>query len=404
MMGKITKGGSFRGCVEYVTRKKKDNPDGTPCSEWRIIDLKDVSDLVGRESIIASFEDNRALNPRLKNPVGHISLNFHADDKDKIDEAKMVEIASKYMERMGIVDTPYIIVQHLDKDYPHCHIVFSRIDNHAETISDKNDYKRNKDICLDLTKEYGLHISDNKRQTNVNKLRGNEKIRYEIFNAVDAALHDNSISTFEQFEAKLKALGVGIEYKFRRGTNEVQGLSFTRKGRRFPASKIDRRFSYGNIKAHLSKNRPLHPQSKWMYADGSIVPIRSYKGVQLTRSQMKSYVAGKAIRLDGCQGEHPTVYIKFDPDRMIPGVYRSNPDIPQRSATTQLQGAGITMSSPSFRGGAHDDQSMAVGGDGMPDDFKQWLSRHPGLTLDEARSRYREEQKAKQRKKGPRLH
>ena len=119
---------------------------------------------------------------------------------------------------------------------------------------------------------------------------------------------------------------------------------------------------------------------------------------------MKSYVAGKAIRLDGCQGEHPTVYIKFDPDRMIPGVYRSNPDIPQQSATTQLQGAGITMSSPSFRGGAHDDQSMAVGGDGMPDDFKQWLSRHPSLTLDEARSRYREEQKAKQRKKGPRLH
>ena len=47
MMGKITKGGSFRGCVEYVTRKKKDNPDGTPCSEWRIIDLKDVSDLAG---------------------------------------------------------------------------------------------------------------------------------------------------------------------------------------------------------------------------------------------------------------------------------------------------------------------------------------------------------------------
>ena len=404
MMGKITKGSSFGGCVNYVTRKKKDNPDGTPCSEWRIIDLKDVSDLDGRENIIASFEDNRALNPRLKNPVGHISLNFHAEDKDKINDEKMVEIARKYMERMGIVDTPYIVVRHLDKDYPHCHIVFSRINNYGETISDKNDYERNKDICLDLTKEYGLHISDSKRQTNVNRLRGNEKIRYEIFNAVDAALHDNSISTFEQFEAKIKASGVGIEYKFKRGTNEIQGLSFTRKGKRFPASKIDRRFSYGNITAHLGKNKPLHPQSKWMYADGSIVPIGSYKGVQLTRSQMNSYVAGKAIRLDGCQGENPTVYIKFDKDRMMPSIYRSNPDIPQRSTTTQSQGAGITMSLSSFRGGAHDDQSMAVGGNGIPDDFKQWLSRHPGLSIDEARHRYREELKAKQRRKGPRLH
>ena len=403
MMGKITKGSSFGGCVDYVTRKKKNNPDGTPCSEWRIIDLKDVSDLEGRESIIASFDDNRALNPRLKNPVGHISLNFHADDKDKINDEKMVEIARKYMERMGIVDTPYIVVRHLDKDYPHCHIVFSRINNYGETISDKNDSERNKDICLDLTKEYGLHISDSKRQTNVNRLRGNEKIRYEIFNAVDAALHDNSISTFEQFEAKLKALGVGIEYKFRRGTNEVQGLSFTRKGRRFPASKIDRRFSYGNIKTHLGKNRPLHPQSKWMYADGSIVPIRSYKGVKLNRTQINDYVIGKTIRLDGCQGENPTVYIKFDKDRMIPSIYSSNPDIPQRSATTQSQGARITLSTPSFRGGAHDDKSFAFG-DGISDDFKRWLSRHPGLSIDEAIRRYREEQKAKQRRKGPRLH
>ena len=315
----------------------------------------------------------------------------------------MVEIARKYMERMGIVDTPYIVVQHLDKDYPHCHIVFSRIDNHAEIISDKNDYKRNKDICLDLTKEYGLHISDNKRQTNVNKLRGNEKIRYEIFNAVDAALHDNSISTFEQFEAKLKVSGVSVEYKFKRGTNEVQGLSFTRKGKRFPASKIDRRFSYGNIKAHLSKNRPLHPQSKWMYADGSIVPIRSYKGVKLTRTQINDYVAGKTIRVDGCQGNHPTMYIKFDKDRMIPSIYSSNPDIPQRLTTTQSQEAGITLSTPSFRGGAQDDQSFASG-DGISDDFKRWLSRHPGLSIDEALHRYRDEQKAKQRRKGPRLH
>ena len=403
MMGKITKGSSFGGCVNYVTRKKKDNPDGTPCSEWRIIDLKDVSDLDGRECIIASFEDNRALNPRLKNPVGHISLNFHAEDKDKINDEKMVEIARKYMERMGIVDTPYIVVRHLDKDYPHCHIVFSRINNYGETISDKNDYERNKDICLDLTKEYGLHISDSKQQTNVNRLRGNEKIRYEIFNAVDAAWNDRTISTFSQFEAKLKASGIGVEYKFKRGTSEVQGIWYTRKGKRFPASKIDRRFSYGNIKAHLGKNRPLHPQSKWMYADGTIVPIKSYKGVQFTRTQINDYVAGKTIRLDGCQGNHPTMYIKFDPDRMIPSIYSSYPDVQRTTNKSQSQGAGITLTSPSFNGGVQDDQSFASGY-GISDDFKLWLSRHPGLSIDEALHRYRDEQKAKLRRKGPCLH
>lgn len=402
MMGKITKGGSFGGCVDYVTRKKKDKPDGSPCDEWRLIDCIDVSIIEGREGIIESFEDNLALNPTLKNPVGHISLNFHANDKDKVDDNRMTEIARKYMERMGIVDTPYIVVRHLDKEYPHCHIVFSRINNHAETISDKNDFDRNRKVCLDLTKEYGLHISEGKRQTNVNKLRGAEKIRYEIFNAVDAVWNDKSVYTFEQFEAQLKASGVGIEYKCRRGSNEVQGLWYTRKGKRFAASKIDRRFNYGNIKNHLAANKPLHPQSKWMYADGTIVPFYKYAGVKLTESQVQNYTAGKAIRIDGCSGDYPTVFIKFDTQRMVPAIYSSNPDL-ARTAKSYSPDTGIRLSHTSVGRTQPQEEGFAHGSE-LPDDFKLWLRRHPGLTIDEARTRYREEQKAKRRRQGPKLH
>ena len=388
MMGKITKGGSFGGCVDYVTRRKKDNPDGSPNKEWRLIDCKDVSTIEGRNGIIASFEDNLALNPTLKNPVGHISLNFHANDKDKVDDRIMVEIAQKYMKKMGIVDTPYIIVRHLDKAYPHCHIVFSRIDNHAETISDKNDFNRNRDVCLDLTKEYGLHISESKRQTNVNKLRGTEKIRYEIFNAIDAVWNDKSIHTFEQFQARLKASGVGIEYKYKRGTSELQGLWYTRKGKRFAASKIDRRFSLGNISKHLAANKPRHPKSQWLYADGTIVPISSYKGVKFTPQQIKDYVAGHAIRVDGCKDGPSTVYVKFNRERMNPCIYTSNPDAAQ--TVSQPLGSGIKFSNAMAGNTPQQDESFAYG-NGLSDDFKLWLSRHPGMTIDEALSRYREE-------------
>ena len=58
-----------------------------------------------------------------------------------------------------------------------------------------------------------------------------------------------------------------------------------------------------------------------MYADGTIVSIKNFKGVQLTKTQIDDYVAGKPIQVDGCQGNYPTMYIKFDPDRMIPGFY-----------------------------------------------------------------------------------
>lgn len=383
MMAKLRKGGDFRGCVNYVTRAKKDNPDGTPCGEWRLIDAEGVATYGGREEIIASFEDNQALNPRLQNVVGHFSLNFHANDRPKINDKIMVEIAHKYMERMGIVDTPFIIVRHLDKDYPHCHLVFSRVDNHGETISDKNDFNRNKKVCLGLTKEYGLHISEGKSKTKVNRLRGVEKIRYEIFSAVDTIWNDGGIYTFEQFEARLKAAGVGIEYKYRRGTNQVQGLWYTRKGKKFPASKIDRRFSYGNIARHLANNKPLHPKSKFMFIDGTIRPINKMLGVTLTAQQVNDYVSGKTIRLDGCPGEYPTIYVKFDSTVMNPRTYLNDPDSPEQtvSSHTFSVGQSTQASSP-----PQEEQGFAHGG-GLT--WPEFRALHPELSGQEALKRFR---------------
>ena len=58
--------------------------------------------------------------------------------------------------------------------------------------------------------------------------------------------------------------------------------------------------------------------------------------------------------------------------------------------------------SPSSGSAPIQDEGFTQGA-ALPDDFKLWLSRHPGLTFDEALHRYREEQKAKQRRKGPKM-
>lgn len=119
-----------------------------------------------------------------------------------------------------------------------------------------------------------------------------------------------------------------------------------------------------------------------MYADGSIVPIASYKGVRLTTQQMNDYVAGKAIRVDGCQGDMPTVWIKFNPQRMTPGVYSSNPDLAGQAAS-QSQNYGTRLSQVPSSGTSQMQEGFANGGV-LPDDFKLWMSRHPGLTIEEA--------------------
>jgi hypothetical protein len=57
--------------------------------------------------------------PSDTNPLsnsGLVSLDFSAQDREKLSNAKMGQIAKEYMSKMGITDTQYIIGRHYDKD------------------------------------------------------------------------------------------------------------------------------------------------------------------------------------------------------------------------------------------------------------------------------------------------
>ena len=70
MIGKIKKGKSFGGCIRYVMGK--DNA--------AIIDSDGV--LLGNiREITDSFNYQCELNPKIKQPVGHIALSFKPEDK-----------------------------------------------------------------------------------------------------------------------------------------------------------------------------------------------------------------------------------------------------------------------------------------------------------------------------------
>lgn len=152
MMAKITKGASFGGAVRYIFDPKKGaEPIGSDG-----VRLKDF------DSIIRSFETQAGLNPRISKPVGHISLDFSAQDSSKLDSLKMVAIALEYMKQMRIRDTQFIIGRHHDKEHPHIHILYNRIDNNGHTISDQNDRLRSSKICKELTLKYGLYMASGK--------------------------------------------------------------------------------------------------------------------------------------------------------------------------------------------------------------------------------------------------
>ena len=83
-------------------------------------------------------------------------------DAPKLTDEKVVQLAQEYMREMKITDTQYIIVRHQDREHPHVHIVFNRIDNNGKTISDRNDMYRNEQVCKKLKAKHGLYFAKGK--------------------------------------------------------------------------------------------------------------------------------------------------------------------------------------------------------------------------------------------------
>ena len=131
MIGKIIAGSSFGATVGYVMKEQS-----------RILSFEGIEP-PNVQDMVRDFKDQTLLNPRIKNAVGHISLSFSVKDADKLTDPIMAQIAREYMERMGIRNTQFLIVRHTDQAHPHCHIVYNRVGNNGQTISDRNIKIRN---------------------------------------------------------------------------------------------------------------------------------------------------------------------------------------------------------------------------------------------------------------------
>jgi len=247
MIGKIKKGKSFGGCIRYVMGK--DNAE---------IIASDGVLLGTNKEIIDSFNYQRLLNPKIKQPLGHIALSFKPEDAPRLSDEFMAKIALEYMELMGIKNTQFILVRHHNTDNPHCHLIYNRINYDGKVISSQNDFKRNEIATKKLKDKYGLTYAEDKSKTNVKKLYDPERVKYEIHNAVKAAL--KRCKTWEEFNEELKRRGIHLEFAFRRkntrAVDDIQGLRFAKDGLTFKASDVGRQFSYSKLNAQLSWNKP----------------------------------------------------------------------------------------------------------------------------------------------------
>ena len=248
MIAKIMKGSGFKGVINYILDPKK----GT-----ELIDNSGVrTDSISH--IVQSFIDQTELNPRVSKVVGHISLNFSAQDSSKLSNEWMAQIAREYMEKMGIKDTQYIIGRHFDKEHPHVHIAFNRIDNKGKTISDRNDRFRSEKICKELTAKHGLYFADGKEKVKEHRLKEPDKTKYEIYQALKAEIA--RCRDWKTLLSRLEKQDIDVRFKYKGNSQEVQGIIFEKNGYHFNGSKVDRNFSYSKIDFALHQNNRKHEQ------------------------------------------------------------------------------------------------------------------------------------------------
>ena len=243
MIAKIIKGTNFSGVVNYMLSKRE--------GQVKVLQANGVRSSLPND-IAHDFNLQTSMRPNVQKPVCHTILSFSAHDSERLTDATMVKIANEYLHKMGYGDTQSLIVRHSDRHHPHLHICINRIGNNGKTIIDHNEKYRSTKICRELTERYGLTIGEGKQEVNRSRLRGEDKLRYEIFDTIKSILPQSQ--TWKDFVAGLEQQGIATRLKTKGNTDVVQGIIFKKDGCSFSGSKIDRSCSFSRLNAEIDRN------------------------------------------------------------------------------------------------------------------------------------------------------
>lgn len=385
MIGKISSGSSFGGCMSYITREKQDKLPKDK-QVWRALGSDGIRLDIGednwRKQVTQDMERPMLSRSEIKEPCGHISLGFSPKDSDRLTDDYMLKIAEEYMEKMGITDTPYIIVRHTDKPHPHCHIMFSRVDYDGKIIKSATNRYRNKAVCLDLTRHHNLTMGTDSLSLDPEKLRGSERSKVEIRQIANEVLSDPAVLNVDTFIESMKERGVKVEVlRDKMPEQKMKTLIYRKGNHSFVASKIGKRFTPNNVIKELNRHAAqaeqermsstVDPNNQWVHLDGSPVAPTMFGNIEITPEQQQLYIKGYTIHIGDA-------YIRFNPETKQPDVSRHNLDI--------LTGTGMP-----FVPGAHPEYEAFYNGlSGFDKEaFKRFRRSHPTLTNQEAMSMFK---------------
>ena len=212
MVGRITKGASIRGVLEYNAGKVR-NGEATVLYGNLVLGDCEQSDTFDMRRALLSFQpylDTR----KIKDPVFHESLN--PDITDCLTDAQLTEIAREYMERMGFGQQPYYVFKHRDIDREHIHIVSVRIDEYGRKLDHNFERRRSVDALQSIERRYGLRPAvKGQEQREFDTARrveyGRDNLKQQMKSAVRLLAEQYRFGSISEFRTLLNLYNVDLE-------------------------------------------------------------------------------------------------------------------------------------------------------------------------------------------------
>jgi hypothetical protein len=154
MIGKFIKGKSFGGCISYCLEGKIVKKTGEELHPDRAEIIAFNQCYGSKKELIEQFNEVRALNKKLSQPVMHLTLSLAPGEQ--LEQGQLAELAHNCASYFGFNGNQYIAVSHKDSEHQHIHIVANRIGFDRKTVSDSQSFRKMAEFCRRSEKRYGL--------------------------------------------------------------------------------------------------------------------------------------------------------------------------------------------------------------------------------------------------------
>ena len=161
------------------------------------------------------LEKQCKLNENVKRNTVHISLNFDPNEVS-LPKEKLLDIAERYMDKIGFGKQPYLIYQHHDAGHPHIHIISINVQEDGKRIAMHNIGKdKSEPARKEIEQAFNLVKAENQKKKEYKPEPVSARVQYgkaetkkAIENVLNFVVNNYKYTSLPELNAALKLYNI----------------------------------------------------------------------------------------------------------------------------------------------------------------------------------------------------